>query len=562
MFIIMKNGSLLIFAFLFIFTNSIFAETITWDGGALTDAWEHPDNWDGDVVPGALDKARILDGSAVTLSSDVSILGLQLNGSSSLTINTGFTLTTTGDNDSNTDGVRIRAGSSLTINGTLNISGCGADGIDVDNTDSALTIGEDGKLIINNAGDHGIEITGAFSNSGDITISSPTDAGIFVSSAQTGSLVNNSGDSITISGAGSYGISIGTGSKTFTNNGIVTLSGDSLYVGSGNFVNSSTGVFRGEGTFGSAQDFIPSAGSTIAPGTSPGTLTFDDGGLSIDYSLGVKFEIEIDGTTAGTQYDQLIFTGNVDIGAATLDLIGTHTPVSPDVFTIIDVPAGKSITGTLNGLGEGGIIMLNGETLYISYMGGLDGNDITLSFDSPLPIELIDFNAQAMEGEVKLSWATATEINNDYFTLERSLDGRNFEAIAMIFGNGNTTEVSEYSHMDKNPERGLSYYRLKQTDYDRNFSYSDIETVEFGEDTTIEVYPTAVQDVLNVVIGSDMKDEVIVVIRDMTGREYESFIISSNKNKKELSLSGLVAGSYFVSVYTNEKVTTYKIIKL
>jgi len=74
-----------------------------------------------------------------------------------------------------------------------------------------LTIGEDGTLIINGAGDNAIEITGSFSNSGDITIDSPSENGIFVASQQSGSLINNSGDAITISGTGAYAINIPSG---------------------------------------------------------------------------------------------------------------------------------------------------------------------------------------------------------------------------------------------------------------------------------------------------------------------------------------------------------------
>ncbi len=560
----MKNGSLLIFAFLFIFTNSLSAAVKTWDGGAMTTAWEHPNNWSDNTLPTSSDQVVISTNVTVTLSSNRMIIGLQLTSSGKLQINTGITLTTTGDNNSNGDGVRIRSGSSLTVNGTLNISGCSEDGIDIDNTNSTLVIGEDGIIVITGAGDNGIEITGAFTNNGDITITSPTDNGIHISSAQTGSLVNNTGDAITISGAGDYAIANGTSSNTFTNDGIVTLSdaGISLYQGSGDFINSGTGTFNGDGTFSFAEDFIGQAGSTIAPGASPGKLIFDDGGLDLDYNLGINFDIEIDGTTPGTEYDQIVFNGNVDIGAATLDLSGSHVPVSPNVFTLIDVPTGKSITGTINGKAEGGTFMLNGETLFISYIGGVDGNDITLSFDSPLPVELISFGAQAMEREVKLSWTTANEENNDYFTLERSIDGRSFEAIAMVDGSGSTTEISKYIHMDNNPRSGLNYYRLKQTDYDGTFSYSDIETADFGTDETIKVYPTAATDFLKVEIGHDLNNDLTIIIRDLTGREYKSFEITTKSNRKEISLIDLTPGSYFISIYNNDTVETHKFIKL
>jgi len=167
-----------------------------------------------------------------------------------------------------------------------------------------------------------------------------------------------------------------------------------------------------------------------------------------------------------------------------------------------------------------------------------------------------------MENEIKLSWITASEINNDYFTLERSVDGRTFEEIATILGNGNSTELTRYIHMDESPRNGLNYYRLKQTDYDRQFTYSDIKTVKFGIDKTIKIYPTYAQDVLTIETGNDLNGELTIIIRDLTGRQCESFIIPNGGNKKEISLIDLSHGCYFISIYNNEAVETHKFLKL
>jgi len=99
--------------------------------------------------------------------------------------------------------------------------------------------------------------------------------------------------------------------------------------------------------------------------------------------------------------------------------------------------------------------------------------------NNPLPIDLIDFKADAREKHVDLTWRTANEINNDYFTLERSQDGLSFEELAEIDGAGNSNIELSYSYQDKNPYYGVSYYRLKQTDFDGSVSYSSVERVEF-----------------------------------------------------------------------------------
>src|SRR5690606_16141183 len=89
----------------------------------------------------------------------------------------------------------------------------------------------------------------------------------------------------------------------------------------------------------------------------------------------------------------------------------------------------------------------------------------------PLPVQLLDFNARAEDSEVHLTWTTLTEINNDYFTIERSADGKDWEELVAVPGSGNTNTVRRYSWDDRKPLLGRSYYRLKQTDFDGTFTY-------------------------------------------------------------------------------------------
>src|SRR5688572_1178487 len=97
---------------------------------------------------------------------------------------------------------------------------------------------------------------------------------------------------------------------------------------------------------------------------------------------------------------------------------------------------------------------------------------------SPLPVELISFDAVPVDNnKVKLDWITATEINNDYFTVEHSLDTYEWEKVTQVPGYGNSNTNIEYEAWDVDPYEGISYYRLKQTDFDGQFSYSGIEKV-------------------------------------------------------------------------------------
>ena len=106
-----------------------------------------------------------------------------------------------------------------------------------------------------------------------------------------------------------------------------------------------------------------------------------------------------------------------------------------------------------------------------------------------MPIELVDFTVER-EGEVALiKWETATEINNDYFTLERSKDGVAYEVIAVIQGAGNSSNEIEYRFIDEFPLTGISYYRLKQTDYNGNYTYSDKKSIYLESETEMLIYP-------------------------------------------------------------------------
>jgi hypothetical protein len=98
-----------------------------------------------------------------------------------------------------------------------------------------------------------------------------------------------------------------------------------------------------------------------------------------------------------------------------------------------------------------------------------------------LPIELLYFRAEQKEQQVQLSWATAKEINNDYFTIERSADGQNFSELLRVNGAGNSQQMQQYTATDASPLSGTSYYRLKQTDKDGTFSYSKVAAIQAGK---------------------------------------------------------------------------------
>jgi len=114
-----------------------------------------------------------------------------------------------------------------------------------------------------------------------------------------------------------------------------------------------------------------------------------------------------------------------------------------------------------------------------------------LAYDiSPLPVELIRFYAQATaKRHVLCTWTTVTELNNDFFTVERSRDGIAFSAIGNADGAGNSVAQLDYSFTDREPYTGLSYYRLRQTDFDGTETWSQAVPVMITRDVDVSVFP-------------------------------------------------------------------------
>ncbi|MBO0361041.1 hypothetical protein J0X19_23985 [Hymenobacter sp. BT186] len=117
------------------------------------------------------------------------------------------------------------------------------------------------------------------------------------------------------------------------------------------------------------------------------------------------------------------------------------------------------------------------------------GNPFDCSANAPLPVELSSFTAAFGSNQVNLRWTTASEKNSADFTVERSFDGETFSAVAKVAAAGTSSSRREYVATDRGMRKGLNYYRLKQTDLDGTFSYSQIIPVQVGSvEQQLEAY--------------------------------------------------------------------------
>ena len=171
---------------------------------------------------------------------------------------------------------------------------------------------------------------------------------------------------------------------------------------------------------------------------------------------------------------------------------------------------------------------------------------------TPLPIELLNFNAKVIDNEfVKLDWQTVSEINNDFYTAERSQNGIDWVEIITIDGAGNSSSILNYTTNDSNPFLGLSYYRLKQTDFDGKFSYSHIKSVDFNNlrNNQIEIYPNPTENQITV-IGNESELETLIIY-NLLGQDVTNKTIIQRLNKKVIiNLNKLSEGTYYIKTKT------------
>jgi len=175
-------------------------------------------------------------------------------------------------------------------------------------------------------------------------------------------------------------------------------------------------------------------------------------------------------------------TGSYDIYLYTGSLSG----MVDNEFAILKRPTGSldasawiaEAAGTINADNGAGRLVAHGYALRMGLTAFSEFGMGREQSGGALPIQLVNFDAKLnRKGFVDITWTTATEINNDYFTIERSMNGVNFEALAEVDGAGNSTKTTSYNTIDNNPIKGVGYYRLKQTDYDGTSTYSRIVSV-------------------------------------------------------------------------------------
>jgi len=335
------------------------------------------------------------------------------------------------------------------------------------------------------------------------------------------------------------GAGVATGSATFTLQ-LHTISGTIPLV---------TGISTGY-SYQSARAMVPTT-VNCPLASSPSNITLSAAFLAGGYSYLDVNQCSPFSQTGGTEMFNSRAVGTLQASGGGVTL----TTAWMDVFTVT--------LWTLNtGFPQGGYVSINSTEFgtpnpFSSYAiadqaaNQYEANSLTfttpLALGGALPVLFTKFDAKCTNTGTLISWATAQEANSSKFEIERSNDGNSWTTIGTVAAAGNSSVDKNYQQLDLNG--GTAFYRIKQTDKDGQFIYTNVERTNCQvKNISSVIYPVPAKDILNVVIKSDRSIRTQLLIFDMQGKMVKKMdaSITSGNNNFRVNLSGLVSGDYLL----------------
>ncbi len=218
-----------------------------------------------------------------------------------------------------------------------------------------------------------------------------------------------------------------------------------------------------------------------------------------------------------------------------------------------------------NATGSGGSVSFSVGQVFFSGNSGAGGyvnQGVQQSYNNAaLPVTLVAFEALPVTIEnsqqVLVRWETTSETNNDFFTIERSVNGTKFAEVTRVNVAGSSKERRKYSWTDLLPFSGISYYRLKQTDLDQTFAYSTWRTVRIDNPTKTIAYPNPVHSYLHLRVAKNGIQSYQIF--DLSGRLVEESKLTAGENK--INMSRFSPAVYMIRLVADSEIRQFKIIK-
>ncbi len=195
-------------------------------------------------------------------------------------------------------------------------------------------------------------------------------------------------------------------------------------------------------------------------------------------------------------------------------------------------------TATLSTLGFKDIsIAISGD--------GIDYQVVTFAYSVVLPVNMVSFSAVESQQRIKLNWQTATETNNEFFTIERSTNQNQWVELKKVKGAGTSTDLHNYETYDESPVSGTSYYRIKQTDFNGNTTYSETRSVKYeSKNKGLSVFPVPnLGNTITINGISNFRNHELQVVNAAGARVYANSLTNAT-----VELPSLVKGVYFLRI--------------
>ncbi len=567
---------------------------LTWNGGASTTVWGTMANWNNCGTPVCAVDAIIAPAAFQPSlpAGTYSVRNLTINTGATLTVQNGATLQICGS-FTNNGTIVCQTGSTIEFTGTgvQNVSDAGA----IDPFHHLTITKPSGSVIINNNivvnGDftttnntsvfnsNGLSFTleGNFNNyNGNTTFQNTLSTGQFIftgNNAQTYnqglSQVDLNSVQVSKSGGGisllSYMYIKPFSGSLQLNNGIVTTNTNYVQIANSGLFSLSGGSNISYINGNLRRSVLPSGGSYNFPvgnATWYELMNINLLGTNTYTQLNVRYDNWPSGpNTLGlsecmTTYnlptenhgywtvDQI--GGNTGLYNATLYCVGATNTIGASGWTIqksTSVAGPWILSGTCDMTSTAAVVRRN----------GMSGFSVLAAAQSttPLPVELLSFDGNAIGTQNHLYWSTATEINNQYFVIEKSNDGIIYEDFVQLNGAGNSNTVLNYQTIDDRPY-SVTYYKLRQIDFDGNtktYGPITIQNDELGDFSFISVYPNPTREHFNMMLSSKNEVEAQYYINDAMSKNVQSGRFKVNGfTSMPIQTDHWKSGMYFVKV--------------
>ncbi len=289
--------------------------------------------------------------------------------------------------------------------------------------------------------------------------------------------------------------------------------------------------------------------------------------------------VPVGGGTVNTDYVDLYIDGRQVPGpyGCSVSCAATNCPGSCNVNDGFHTLVGDCNNGSVDDAGDWGTADFyetvdnyrNDISIDITVRNGAQSEYINISTITVdclvLSVEFNDFSVKAEEGFILIKWETASEVNNDYFIIERSTDGKVFYPLGEVDGAGTSFSKKQYQFKDDSPQTGLNYYRIKQVDLDGQIDHSPVQVISYGQPEKVKelwLQPNPAGDRVNISLPFHHDQPTKLEVFNANGRLVEKMdAIDQATGTFALSISSYEPGTYFVRAIQGDFVRTALLVK-